>query len=196
MSLDITYFSFSEPRADKQWADIDLIKKRFPDSELIENYLKQRTGGIFSKDTLELIKNVYDFQDEEGDDYFSLIQLDLYFGAVKNSDDGFTRMIPDIHEAFFGKEADVELSRDQLMQIFENISSEKKREIEDYLVKKTELNLLECQELLMDYLRAMHPVAKDLKETKDAILITFVNGEYYPSEAKMLLKERAEKHRF
>ena len=193
MSLDVEYFSFSEDRANHRWRDMPYLVSRFPNAQAIEQYISKGGQSIFSRDVLDLVGNVYRYEEDRE---MNLQELDLMFGSVRSSAIESPSEFFTIEEAFLGRKNRKEyISKQELIGIFENISYEKKAVIEDYLVTQTHCNLLESQELVHQYLQVMHGIAKDLKNTPGAMLALSVNGDYSPEDAEELLQRRMKEHK-
>ena len=137
---------------------------------------------------------------DNGQMIYSLKELDVYYGSVKN--DSFEEpkleyaCLEALIAAFKLKTEDNVPTREEWIRLFQNISDEKIREAGEKLASEIRMQQDEAERLIKDYLRSVRPVAKDLQETPDAIFCRYYwsETELEPKEAESLLIERAKKH--
>lgn len=126
--------------------------------------------------------------------------LDIYYGSVSN--DGFEnpRIEYNLREVLskllHSKSKDGVSTRDEWVHVFQNVNSEIVREAANRLAKEMGWERDEAEQEIMDYLRSVRPVVKDLKETSDAIFIISYGGaeEVEPKNIDELLLDRAKEH--
>ena len=171
--MDVNYYSYSEKRSNERWND----------PATFDNFIQSHV--VVGKEV------------ERADLIGELRIFDLELGSVANShplEDDPTVILEAIKEAagaHYQDEREGFLNGIVFIELFENLSKEI---IERAIVIYDLYNDVEVRrQVILDYLRSVQPVARDLKETPDAVLIIEYHGnETLPNELGVLLDKRAE----
>jgi len=132
---------------------------------------------------------------------FDLKDLDLYYGSVTNDYFESPKLefifLEGLISVFDLKTQDDIPTREEWIRLFETINSKTIKQLRKYLVDALDWDKEESEWAILDYLRSVRPVAKDLKENPDTIFIRFYGGEIEvePKSAEAQLLERAKRHK-
>lgn len=162
---------------------------------------------VFSKRQEELDNNtgldylVYDHIFNNEQLLSDLKNLDLYYGSMSN--DYFESpkveyiFLEALISVFNLKTQDDLPTREEWIRLFEKVSGETIQELSAYLVSALDWDKEESEWAILDYLRSVRPIAKDLKDNPDAIFIRFYGGEIAvePKSNEENLLKRAKKHK-
>ena len=213
MSIDINYYSFSPSRADKKWKKFEVVitglRKKYLDWEKDQAQYKEKWGDldkVMTKEEKELFKFGSDYlfsgkQYNQEELFLTMELIDLHYGSVINEDfecgrdeNVYIRSLIESQRLEVEKwdvptkEAWIKLflsiDNDVIIQATKLISEEK-----DWDIDVSKFGII-------DYLRCIKKVVKDLKDTKDSVFATycFNTAEFNPESTGQLLMKRVQKH--
>jgi len=209
MSIDINYHSFSPSIADTEWPnfieDVSALRQKYSGSKKDKEKQAMNKSVLYNlhQDSLYEGSNIgYLVAEKDFNENYllrDLKMLDLYYGSVESG------CLEDSKAEYYILEALVSVheleteeripTKKEWIRLFENISNEGLQKTSDILSKESGWGDYESWEVLMDYLRAIRPVVKNLKETPDAVFVRMVNLEdFEPENSNLLITERAKKH--
>ncbi len=126
--------------------------------------------------------------------------LDLHYGAILNDSFEDPKLELTYLEAFIDQfhlktENGLPL-KEEWIRLYSNITQKSIQDAECWVAKYLNWNKEEAEGILIDYLKSVKPVIKDLKETPDAIFIRMYGGtdKAEPLSAETLLADRANQH--
>lgn len=212
MSVDYDYFSFSPSRADKRWKQAETdIPAIVAHARLIRESsgspTRSTTLTVLTPEQEELRKtchwNYFPYATELDESALlnDLLVLDLYYGSLRwtNIEEPKAEwMILESLVKVFGIETDHGYfpTRSGWLNLYSRLDAEGiKRAIaifpNDFAMEENEI-----EELYLEYLYALRPLAKDLKDNADALLFTWSPSAPINIEiAQTLLDDRADRHR-
>ncbi len=159
--------------------------------------LNKRQEKLDNNTDLSYLKYENTFDDKQL--IFDLKNLDIYYGSVVNEYFEDPKLEYHCLEALIAvynlKTENSVPTGDEWVRLFQNISKETIQEARDRLASELDWGKEEAELAIKDYLRSVRPVAKDLKETPDAIFIRMYGGEIEvePKNSEAMLLERAKK---
>ena len=185
-----------DPKLAREYEDIPALKEK----DIAGKKLNERQNKLNEEVDLSYFLYEDEFDSEVAAECFKAV--DLYYGAVGN--DLFEDM--DIAESVMRQLSDFSLKQEdgvpagaELVAFYENLNK--------YVIEKLGNGLAddfgwddeerkEGPHYVLDIFKAMKPVAKDLKENPDSILISEGEdgSECYPQSANKILEDRAQKH--
>ncbi|PIR73919.1 MAG: hypothetical protein COU35_05300 [Candidatus Magasanikbacteria bacterium CG10_big_fil_rev_8_21_14_0_10_47_10] len=191
MSISVEYYSFNEKRADKLW-------EKFPD-----DFAKAKAGEKIESGWRAPLANLtYEGEARDEDTVINDLKfLDLYYGSVgTNPTPESGKQEYYVHKAIaeaagLKHEADYQ-PKDDWIKIYSQIDDAYIETAVSIIMKDTGWENDEGREILIEFLRNVRPVVKDLKENEDSIFVTDWDTDWKvsPESAEELLMKRAKNH--
>ena len=210
MSVDINYFSFSPSRADLRWLnfpeDISQLRKKYkdwrPGKEKADVTLTPEQDDLFDNASADYLTGATEYNEEKL--LLDLKSIDLYYGSVPAADyidknEGY------ILEAM-AQAAGLEVEKEEYgiyghcptkkgwIDFYTGLNEKMMSAVIAWVQKETGWGEEDSRFSIEEYLRFVRPVVKDLKNTPDAVFISYYDGFSYPPSAENLLLGRAKNH--
>jgi hypothetical protein len=185
MSIDVMYHSFSPSRADKGWEDFA------DDYEKVKSGAKETPHAVY-----DIVHDIKEGEHEYLTDYFK--RLDLEYGSVSRQpgDSGaieypLVEMIAKMKRFNFDAGC---LTKEQWLQVFQSLNQGFLKKLTKLVAQEMSWQNDEAEDAVMDLLKSVRDVVKDLKEQPDSVYVHEVNQECAPENIDHVLAERAKKH--
>lgn len=178
----------------------DLLRVRDRASRDAKKEIRRREPNRYQRTLLGVPGVSYLFQAQAYDETAliqALIACDLHYGCI--SDGNFSE--PEAEQEVYAKLSSAfgvpagSPSKHGILEIFTKMSAEIVQKAAEELAREYEGETSEAMLLIRNYLTAAKPVARDLKNTADAVFIRIAQDGIATSEASSMLQARAEKHR-
>jgi len=209
MSIDVNYFSFSPSRADKKWPnfsqDIASLRAKYQKWAVDgENDYQKLTSQLTKGEKLLFEYGAdYLFVDNDYNQevlFQTMKNLDLQFGSVK--DNGFesgnieSYLLDSLVKASGAATENGLPTKEAWINIFSTIDDSLVDRFVADIRQKMDWEEGESRVGVLDYLRVIRPVVKDLKQTSDSIFVSYcpAGSEYEPESSEKFLAERARTH--
>lgn len=181
--------------------------------DTISNFLKsfplppREDENVILNDRQKVLENsylddylIYDQEFNQSRLLTALKYLDLHYGAILNDSFEDPKLESTYLEALinqFHLKAENGLPfKEEWIKLYSNITQKSIQDAESWVARYLDWDKEEVKGILMDFLKSVKPVIKDLKETPDAIFIRMYGGtdEAEPLSAEVLLMKRANQH--